>query len=208
MTSTKEITRESYDKVAKEWSAEHFLPACPNNMLDEIATFTKYVKPGRFVLDVGCGPGKHAIELVKAGFELTGIDFSKSMIKEAKRHVPKAEFRVMDMEYLNFKEGTFDGVACFASLLHIQKARAVNVLRGFKKVLKTDGVLVLAVKAGKGERLEKKYGTKRFYAYYSKGELVGKVIKAGFRILKAYYKSTPKDNWIIVFGRASKMGSD
>jgi 2-polyprenyl-3-methyl-5-hydroxy-6-metoxy-1,4-benzoquinol methylase len=31
------------------------------------------VKPGAKILDLGCGPGRHSLELARRGFEVTGI---------------------------------------------------------------------------------------------------------------------------------------
>jgi len=42
--------------------------------------------PGHTVLDVGCGTGRHAIELARRGYKVTGIDVSAGMIEEARRH--------------------------------------------------------------------------------------------------------------------------
>jgi SAM-dependent methyltransferase len=36
------------------------------------------------ILDVGCGTGRHAIELAKRGYRVTGIDLSVSMLEKAK----------------------------------------------------------------------------------------------------------------------------
>ena len=35
------------------------------------------------ILDVGCGTGRHAIELTKRGYAVTGIDFSESQLNRA-----------------------------------------------------------------------------------------------------------------------------
>jgi SAM-dependent methyltransferase len=40
-------------------------------LLDELL-----IPPGGAVLDVGCGTGRHAIELAKRGFVVTGLDLS------------------------------------------------------------------------------------------------------------------------------------
>jgi len=36
------------------------------------------------ILDVGCGTGRHSIELAKRGYNITGIDLSESMLQKAK----------------------------------------------------------------------------------------------------------------------------
>jgi len=43
------------------------------------------LEKGAYILDVGCGTGRHSIELAKRGYKITGIDISENMIKEAKK---------------------------------------------------------------------------------------------------------------------------
>jgi len=37
------------------------------------------------ILDMGCGTGRHAVELARKGFRLTGVDLSAGMLKEAQQ---------------------------------------------------------------------------------------------------------------------------
>lgn len=46
------------------------------------------------VVDLGCGSGRWAAELLRAGYDVEGIDLSRAMIALAKRHAPQARFRV------------------------------------------------------------------------------------------------------------------
>jgi SAM-dependent methyltransferase len=46
------------------------------------------------VVDLGCGSGLWAQELVKAHYQVLGVDISESMIAIAQTRVPEAEFRV------------------------------------------------------------------------------------------------------------------
>jgi len=41
------------------------------------------LQPGGSILDVGCGTGRHSIELAKRGFSVTGIDLSSEMLAKA-----------------------------------------------------------------------------------------------------------------------------
>ena len=42
----------------------------------------------RRILDIGCGTGRHSIELAKRGYQVTGIDLSESQLKRAKEKAP------------------------------------------------------------------------------------------------------------------------
>ncbi len=51
------------------------------------------------ILDVGCGTGRHSIELTKRGYNITGIDLSESMLQRAK---DKANACNLNIEFLNY----------------------------------------------------------------------------------------------------------
>lgn len=68
------------------------------------------IVPGQTVLDVGCGPGRHANELAARGFEVTGVDVSETFIEIARSHAPPtASFVHMDAATMHF-DGEFDAV--------------------------------------------------------------------------------------------------
>ena len=52
---------------------------------------------GDRVLDIGCGSGLLARELLTAGFAVHGVDASPAMIELARRHVPGATLQVMNL---------------------------------------------------------------------------------------------------------------
>lgn len=49
--------------------------------------------PGRRVVDVGCGLGRRAVRLARAGFEVTGLDVSK-LVKEARAYAERSGAQV------------------------------------------------------------------------------------------------------------------
>lgn len=49
------------------------------------------------VVDLGCGSGLWAEQLVNRGFDVLGIDISEAMIDLARRRAPQAEFRVASL---------------------------------------------------------------------------------------------------------------
>ncbi len=44
-----------------------------------------HLRPGMRILDIGCGTGRHDVELARRGFDVTGIDLSASMLAEARK---------------------------------------------------------------------------------------------------------------------------
>jgi SAM-dependent methyltransferase len=64
--------------------------------------------PGQRVLDVGCGPGRHAYALARAGIEVVGVDISERFVALAQDGAPPgATFRRLDARDLPF-DGEFD----------------------------------------------------------------------------------------------------
>ncbi|HQP11124.1 MAG TPA: class I SAM-dependent methyltransferase, partial [Candidatus Omnitrophota bacterium] len=63
------------------------------------------------ILDIGCGTGRHAIELTKRGYHVTGVDLSENQIKRAREKAQEAgvaiDFQIHDARNLPF-DGEFD----------------------------------------------------------------------------------------------------
>ena len=83
---------------------------------------------GRDLLDVGCGRGRLARELVGPGRRVLGIDPSAGMIeaaKEANAGVPGLEFAEADFLTARLPAESFDFVCFVASLHHMDQVRAL-----------------------------------------------------------------------------------
>jgi SAM-dependent methyltransferase len=73
------------------------------------------VVPGASILDVGCGTGRHSVELARRGFAVTGVDLSKGMLAQARKAADAAGVTVTlhQADASRFRpEETFDGVIC------------------------------------------------------------------------------------------------
>jgi ubiquinone/menaquinone biosynthesis C-methylase UbiE len=74
------------------------------------------------------------------------------MIRQAKKRIPKVKFIVGDMTKMDFPKESFNGVFAHASLLHVPKKIVPKVLGSIHKILRTNGILYLALKEGVGEK--------------------------------------------------------
>jgi SAM-dependent methyltransferase len=70
------------------------------------------IEPGAEILDIACGYGRHAIELVQRGYNVTGLDLSLPLLlraaDESKRRALSVNFVHADMREMAF-EKQFDG---------------------------------------------------------------------------------------------------
>jgi ubiquinone/menaquinone biosynthesis C-methylase UbiE len=96
--------RELFQDYAKTYETEDFT----KGTLGEIDFIEKEIgqKKSIKILDVGCGTGRHSIELAKRGYKVTGIDLSECMletaIKRAKEDKVKVEFIKADARDLKY----------------------------------------------------------------------------------------------------------
>jgi 2-polyprenyl-3-methyl-5-hydroxy-6-metoxy-1,4-benzoquinol methylase len=96
--------QELFDNYAESYDRESFTQGTPG----EVDFIEKEIGHDRKirVIDIGCGTGRHAIELAGRGYRVTGIDLSESQLKKAKEKAARAgvgvEFVRMDAVRLNF----------------------------------------------------------------------------------------------------------
>jgi ubiquinone/menaquinone biosynthesis C-methylase UbiE len=73
------------------------------------------LQPGSSILDVGCGTGRHSIELAKRGYTVTGLDLSSEMLTRAADAAKSAGVNVnwirSDATQFSLHEN-YDGAIC------------------------------------------------------------------------------------------------
>lgn len=112
---------------------------------------------GRFhkdswVCDAGCGPSGHIGRYVfDRGIQVVGVDISDKCIELARRYNPMMRFERGDIGRLEFADGSFDGVISYYSIIDTPKKYVNRIFREFHRVLKPEGSLLVAVKAGLAE---------------------------------------------------------
>jgi len=106
------------------------------------------------ILDIGCGTGRHAIELAKRGYNVTGIDLSESMIKKARENAKKynldVDFQIADARKLNF-EDQFDLVVMMCEgAFPLMETDEMNfeILKNASKALNKKGKLIFTTLNG------------------------------------------------------------
>ena len=175
-------TIDTYDTSAGAFAERYF----GTRLSEPMARLSERLAPGARVLDVGCGPGRDAAWLAELGFETLGVDLSYGMLHAGLDLGVSVPLIQADMQHLPFRRGSFRGLWVCASLLHIPKAQAGDVLRELSRVVHP-GHIYLAVKRGQGEAwVEGEGGGRRRFVYYSPDELQLLVERSGFEVLDCW----------------------
>jgi 2-polyprenyl-3-methyl-5-hydroxy-6-metoxy-1,4-benzoquinol methylase len=140
--------REYFEEMGVEYEDFPFTKNTENEvkwMIDEYLT-----NPEMRILDVGCGTGRHAINLATKGYNnITGVDLSPSLIQAAKENAKsrnvRVDFRVSDAREMPF-ENEFDAAICLCEgafgLLENDEEN-YKVLKAVHKSLKQGGIFIL-----------------------------------------------------------------
>lgn len=127
-----------FDKIARDYDRmNHLMTAGLDRRWRKSAVQGLHGK----VLDVACGTGDMAVELLRQGCSVTGVDLSKEMMAIAKRKAPQAEYSLADVERLPFGDATFDAVTCafgVRNFVHLEQG-----LGEMLRVLKPGGRMVI-----------------------------------------------------------------
>ncbi len=100
----------------EEWFGEDYLRLYPHRddedarravaLVADIASLS-----GRRVLDLACGPGRHAVHLIERGALVVGLDLSAPMLARARQRLPRSADLVRgDMRRLPFADRVFHAV--------------------------------------------------------------------------------------------------
>lgn len=131
------------------WRSEDIPPryrsfAAPN---DSVVAWAEMIPPGGFVLDVGCGVGRHAVYLGGRGFRMAGVDISPSGVRLAQAACAGRRIgfdgRVSPMTTLPWADATFDAALSTSTIHHHLRAGIEQALAAVWRVLKPGGLFLV-----------------------------------------------------------------
>jgi len=86
-----------FENYAQKYDKECFVQGTLGEC-DFIEQELNYDK-NRRIIDVGCGTGRHSIELSKRGYRVTGIDLSESQLARAKEKAKQLNLKIDFQQY-------------------------------------------------------------------------------------------------------------
>lgn len=202
MADLRQETIDTYNKSAKEL-AEYFRGIGPRVKYIDFAFELAGNPDNANVIEIGCGDGRDAKEIIKKTHSYIGFDISEELIKLAKKHVPTAEFVVADAVTFEYPED-LDIVFTFASLLHLNKEEVKMVFTKVNKALKPGGIFYISLKWSPRYRKtvkEDEHGKRLFYLYNAK--IIKSLAGAGYKLEDTWREVRGHTDWFEIALRKS-----
>lgn len=193
--SVKTETVDTYNKSAAALAKK--FNAIGARVEDIEYVFSYCGKSNPFVLEIGCGNGRDAQEIIKRTNNYLGVDISQELLSIAQKSLPETIFTVADVEDFVFPKN-IDIVFAFASLIHVPKESFLNIMgQLFGSVTKHGLVFVSLKYSDVYEQVTKEdeFGT-RTYWHYSQSDVQNLV--AGFTVAHTSIQEIAGQMWIDV----------
>jgi len=148
------------------------------------------------ICDAGCGPSGHIGRyLFDKGIKVIGVDISEKCVELARINNPDMKFECADISSMPFDDNSFDGLISYYSIINTPKIYVNRIFAEFRRVLKPDGYLLIAVKVGTTEGyIDDLLGikTKIYSTLFTQEEIVRYFSEAAF-LLEFFDKRNPYD---------------
>ncbi len=174
-------TRDVYNRHGEQFDRERARVLVEKDWLDR---FANMLPPGGAVLDAGCGAGEPiARYLVEQGFDVTGIDFSETMIDIVASRFPDHRWIVSDIRDLDLNR-QFHGVIGWHSFFHLTPNEQRGALAGLANHLAAGGVMMLTVGPTAGETVGHVCGDPVYHSSLSIAEYTRVLDDLGMTIVR------------------------
>ena len=146
------IARDGWGAVADSY-VEHLFDELDHKPFDRerLDAFAASIPCGAQAIDIGCGPGHIGLYLRKRGVDIVGLDLSPSMIDEAQKIQPEAEFVVGNVLKLDMADSAFGGALAMYSLINLVRQDLPLAMAEIFRVLRPGAPFLMAVHRGQDQ---------------------------------------------------------
>lgn len=191
------MNEQSYDKIAEWFAADRAGTPVDKHML----VFTKRLKPGAHILEVGSGGGLPITKyLTDAGFKVTGLDVSSNLVDIARRNVPEAQFIKGDILSFSPLE-KFDAIVSWDCLFHLNYNHQTNAFKKLYELLKDGGNLIFSHGDTDGEITGEMNGETFYYSSLGSKKILEALNEVGFTLLSYTLDDTEEHGYIVVIAK-------
>jgi len=151
LNTSDNIAKEAYSRMLMN-ETSHVWANYTKQEIDYIVNVCDLQKNKR-ILDVGCGMGRHTIELSKRGYDVTGIDYAETLITSAKKHAESENVKLslltcdITESELPFSNSSFDCIICVYDVIgsYVDDEKNMQILLNISSLLKSGGYVVISV---------------------------------------------------------------
>ncbi len=166
------------------------------DLVGEARLIDAMVGRGSAILDAGCGPGRHAGYLHRAGHRVVGVDLDPVLIEAAEADDPGPLYGVSDLASLALPAGSpvsFEAILCAGNVLgFVHPDTRRPILANLRAVLAESGRLVCGFGAGRGYL---------FDDFFADAEAVGLVLDQAYSTWDLRPFTPASDFVVAVFSR-------
>ena len=177
----KSVVREGYDRIA---SSYHEARPHDGEDIALLAAVANDLSNHSRVLDAGCGSGVPvARQLLEAGHDVTGLDFSSGQLFLARSNLAECHLVQGDLSNLPFSGGSFDAVVSYYAIIHVPREEHEALFTEIHRVLRQDGRALLCL--GWGDLPEDRdpeswLGVPMFWSHFNEKTNLALLSKVGF----------------------------
>ena len=141
-----------FDNYGQKYDTESFTQGTSGecDFIGQEIGYNKSLK----IIDVGCGTGRHSIELTQRGYNVTGIDLSMSLLRKAKEKTEKKNLNIDFLRYdarkLPFVNEFDVAIMLCEGAFPLMETDEMNyeILKNVTKSLKKNGKIILTTLNG------------------------------------------------------------
>ncbi len=198
MTQTLRVYEQDAESFLTQWGRKRYKrPAL-------LLQWTALLSQQALLLDLGCGAGQDARYLMTLGHRVIGLDRTMPLLRFGKGRMESLPLVQADLRALPIRAGTLDGIWAAASLMHLPKPVARQVLVQLRDSMRPNGLLAMTVTHGWRSSVKKKgWMPGRYFARWKKDELARALHRAGWDVLflRVVSNQERKGRWINVIAR-------
>lgn len=146
-----EVVKQHYnDNAIREWM-RLMNPYSIVEFKSTLYLIDKYFPKSGNLIDIGCGPGRYSIEMLKRGYKVTLSDLSNEELNIAKEEIEKEGLKAEKFiccsatELQDLQENYYDCILLMGPMYHLKnKEDRKKTLKNVYRALKQDGVALIS----------------------------------------------------------------